>query len=180
MSLITSCQKRIASKLARRLRGSSRSANTASALVQPSSVLPGFHKPVRCGRRDQRLAAPHARAYARRGASPGHQTPIPSEAVRNFGFQIDQPDSPPNQRFQQFKWMMVQEAARVGEAWNSIEWSHRTSLCQIQVKAGIELRIPLQNIDGRFKSSTVDDQACCRHNSVSMRLLDGLIDPSRK
>src|SRR5207249_2274773 len=86
MSLITSCQKRIASKLARRLRGSSRSANTASALVQPSSVLPGFHKPVRCGRRDQRLAVPHARAYARRGESPGHQTPIPSEAVRQFRF----------------------------------------------------------------------------------------------
>ena len=98
----------------------------------------------------------------------------------NFGFQIDQPNSPPNQRFQQFEWMMVQKAARVGEAWNSIERSHRASLCQIQVKAGIEPRIPLEDIDGRFKGAAVDDQACCRHNSVSMRLLDGLIDPPRK
>src|SRR5437867_875880 len=76
--------------------------------------------------------------------------------------------------------MMVQKAARVGEAWNSIERSHRASLCQIQVKAGIERRIPLEDIDGRFKGAAVDDQACCRHNSVSMRLLDGLIDPPGK
>ena len=42
MSLITSCQKRIASKLARRLRGSSRSANTASALDSVTFVKGPF------------------------------------------------------------------------------------------------------------------------------------------
>ena len=98
----------------------------------------------------------------------------------NLSFQVDQPDSLPKQCLQQFEWMMVQKAARIGEAWNLVVRRHRVSLCQIQMKTGIELWILLQNIDGGLKGAAVDDQAGGRHNTVSMRFLNGLIDPSCK
>jgi len=98
----------------------------------------------------------------------------------NLSFQVDQPDSPPQERLQQVEWMMVQKAARVGEAWNLVMWGHGVSLCQIQMKTGIQQRILFQDINRRFEGAAVDDQAGGRHNALSMRFRNGFIDLSRK
>ena len=98
----------------------------------------------------------------------------------NFFFQIGEADFSPKHCCHQFEWMMVQKAGRVSETWNFFVRSYRPAFGQIEMKAGIERGIIVQDIDSRFECPAIYHQARRRYDTFSMRLFDGLVDPFRK